>query len=192
MSPSEVNPEREPASPTTQAVSRHSIQPTQNNAVNISANSNEQLQTATANTATANTATASRPASGQGHQTDNATRNSSSDNPSAQAATGAGSSNQQGNRRVLISEPPPPYPGPPLNSRFAPPNNTFPSTGNHFSSAGNQTEDPVFIFNPYGAANHSFMIPVLPGQIQYADNYPNTSHRPSQAQLPSVVSLASY
>ena len=189
MSPSEVNPEREPAaaSPTTQPVSRHSIQPTQSNAVDISANSSEQLHTATANTATA-----SRSTSGQGHQTDNATRNSSSDNPSAQAATGTGSSSHQGTRRVLISEPPPPYPGPPLNSTFAPPNNTFPSSGNHFSSSGNQTGDPVFIFNPYGPTNHSFMIPVLPGQIQYADNFPNTSHRPSQAQLPSVVSLASY
>ena len=181
--PSQVDPEREPASPTTtttQAVSQHSTQPTQNVAVDISANSNETA-----------TQAAPMPTSGQHHQTDNATRNTSTDNPSApQAATSAGSSSQ-GTRRVLCTDPPPPYPGPPLNSTFAPPNNTFSSPGNCFSPARSQTGDPVFLF-PYGPANHSFMIPVLPGQLQYSDNYPNPGHvhRASQAQLPSVVSLA--
>ena len=180
--PSEVDPEREPASPTTttQAVSQHSTQPTQNIAVNISANSNETTTQAVL-----------MPTSGQHHQTDNATRNTSSDNPSApQAATGAGSSSQV-TRQVLCTDPPPPYPGPPLNSTFASPNNTFPSPDNRFSPARNQTGDPVFLFNPYGPANHSFMVPVLPGQLHYPDNYPNPGHvhRTSQAQLPSVVSL---
>ena len=165
-------------------MSQPSSQPIQNNAVDTTANSNEEPQTATQ--------AIPMPTSGQDHQIDNATRNSSLDNPSApQAATGAGSSSQ-GTRRVLCTDPPPPYPGPPLNSTFGPPNNPFSSPDNRFSPARNLTADPVLVFNPYGPANHGFMIPVLPGQIQYPENYPNIGHvhRTSQAQLPSVVSLA--
>lgn len=127
----------------------------------------------------------SRPANSPAHQTSqnegaqNDTRNPRPDFHNTQTVNRSGCN--QRNSLALISEPPPPYPGPPLNTSFVPPHNSLlqSRTLGYNSSATGQT--PVIIFNRCGQQLHGTMVPVLPGEIQYSDP-------PNQTQLPSVVS----
>ena len=182
---SEVDLERELAAPTAQTVmegrrvSAAPTQPVQDIVVDISVDTDGGQQTQVTSNPTSNQ---DHPTS-QSDRAQNETRNPRSDFHNTQAVN-----RRSSNRRdspILISDPPPPYPGPPTNPSFVPPHNSWQSCAPGYnSSARGQT--PVVIFDRYGQQLHGTIVPVLPGEIQYSDPYPVSNRR----HLPSVVSFS--
>ena len=109
--------------------------------------------------------------------------------------------NQSANQRRLrptdqhlISEPPPPYPGPPSSSCFWPMTAGVPSYDSVTSTAPTppvnfERSQPVYVLSPYGQV--SGIIPLLPGQLQYSTvAQPRSTEGRTAQSFPTVVSVS--